>query len=106
MAGLSKKLKAALREHTARVWEAEMGAALRALAAKFDERKAGGLSTADLNAAVHEHHDGVSREIWKRFNAKDQRIPLAHAVATGVIREESLPPEVLEHIASMVESLR
>ena len=97
-----KKLKAALREHAGRAWEAEMSAALGTLSAKFDEWKAGAMSTADLDAAVHEYHDGIARDIWKRFSRNDPVIPLAHAVATGVLPKDSLPPEVVELIASMV----
>jgi hypothetical protein len=102
MPGTSKKLKAMLREHVGRAWEAEMGAALGALSAKFDEWRAGAMSTADLDAAVHDYHDGVAREMWKRFSTNDPVIPLAHAVATGVLPQDSLPPEVVERIASMV----
>jgi hypothetical protein len=102
----SKKLKAVLREHASRAWEAEMGAALGALAAKFDEWKAGSMSTADLDAAVHEYHNGSAREIWKRFSTNDPVIPLAHAVVAGVLPKDSLPPEVVERIASMVALLQ
>lgn len=86
----SKKLKALLREHAGRAWEAEMGAALEGLAAKFDAWKAGAISNADLHAAVHEYHDGIAREIWKRFSTNDPKMQLAHAVATGVLRKDSL----------------
>lgn len=64
------------------------------------------MSTADLDAAVHEYHNGIAREIWKRFSTTDPTMPLSHAVATGVVAKESLPPEVVEHIASMVECFR
>jgi hypothetical protein len=33
-------------------------------------------------------------------------MPLAHAVAMGLIDEESLPPAVRQHIASMVTFFR
>jgi hypothetical protein len=101
-----KKLKALVREHADRAWEAEMRAAMGSLAVKFDEWKAGRMSTADLNAAIHKYHDGASREIWKRYSTNDPSTPLAHAVASGVIEADSLPPEILEHIASKVEFFR
>ena len=98
-----RKLKSVLREQAGRAWEAEMRAALGALAAKFDEWRGGALSTADLDAAVHAYHNGTAREIWKRFSTNDPKMPLAHAVAAGVLPKASLPAEVVEHIASMVE---
>ena len=101
-----KQMKKELRQHADRAWEAEMGAALGALAAKFDDWRAGTVSSADLDAAIHQYHDGVAREIWRRFSTNDPKMPLAHAVAVGLIEEASLPPEVREHIASMVEFFR
>ena len=46
------------------------------------------------------------REIWRRFSGSDRKVPVAHAVAVGLIDEESLSPEAREHIASMVEFFR
>ena len=57
----SKKMKAMLRQHAGRAWEAEMKAALGALATKFDEWKAGRMSSADLHAAIHDYHNGIGR---------------------------------------------
>ena len=99
----SKKMKALLRQHADRAWEAEMKAALEALSAKFGEWEAGRILSADLHAAIHEYHDGIGREIWKRFATNNPEVSLAHAVAAGFVTKESLPGEVQDHIASMVE---
>jgi hypothetical protein len=106
MREVSKALKKELRQHADRAWEAEMRAALGALAARFDEWRMGSLSSGDLDAAIHTYHDGIAREIWRRFSGNDRTMPLAHAVAVGLIDEHSLPPEVQEHIASMVAFFR
>lgn len=103
MPEIPRKIKRLLHEHASRAWEAEMKMAIGSLAAKFDAWKAGAMSSSDLHDAIHEYHDGAGREIWKRFSTNDPRTPLAHAVAVGLIGKESLPSEVLEHIASMVE---
>ena len=73
------------------------------LAARFRDWEAGQLSSSDLHAAIHEYHDGTGRDIWKRFATNNPKVPLAYAVATGVVTRESLPREVQEHIAGMVE---
>ena len=106
MRRVSKSLSKELRRHADRAWNAEMGAALGALAAKFDEWRAGSLSCADLDSAIHAYHDGTARDIWRRFSESDRKMPLAHAVAAGFIDENSLPTEVQEHIASLVEFFR
>ncbi len=80
-----------------------MKAALGKLAAKFGEWESGGLSSADLHAAIHEYHDGIGREIWKRFATNNPAVSLAHAVAAGFVTKESLPGDVQDPIAGMVE---
>lgn len=98
-----KRMKDLLRQHAKRAWEAEMKAALEPLAAKFEMWKSGAMSSADLDEAIHEYHNGTAREIWKRFSTKDARMAIAHAVASGSIASESLPPEVREYIAHVVK---
>ena len=61
------------------------------------------MSPDDLHQAVHEYHDGVGREIWKRHATNKPEIPLAHAVAAGFVSRESLPQDVLVRIESTVE---
>ncbi|WP_295448827.1 hypothetical protein [uncultured Thiodictyon sp.] len=102
---LPKSLKKLLQLHMGRAWEAEMRAALGALADRFDQWRSGSLITADLDSAVHEYHNGIARDIWKRYNGDDPALPLARAVVLGIIARESLPPEVLEHIAPWLETL-
>jgi len=103
MREIPKRLKTMLREQIGCAWEAEMRAALGALADKFEKWRAGTMSSSDLHDAIHEYHDGVGREIWKRYSTNNPTMPLAHAVAAGFVAKESLPREVQEHIASLVE---
>ena len=98
-----RRVQKLLRELAGQAWEAEMRVALGALARKFEQWEAGALSSAELHDAIHAYHDGEAREIWKRHSMPDPRIPLAHAVATGVIAKEKLPSEVLEHLLTLIE---
>lgn len=83
-----------------------MKAALGALAAKFDEWRAGSLSSSGLDAAIHSCHNGIAREIWGRYSGSNRKMALAYSVAAGFIEEQSLPPELQEHIALLVEFFR
>lgn len=100
---VSKKLGKLLREHRDRAWEAENRIALGALAGRFDEWREGKLATDELDHAVHEYHDGIGREIWKRYALGDPAFALARAILVGIIDRDSLPPEVLEHVSPLVE---
>jgi hypothetical protein len=77
--------------------------ALATLAEKFDQWRAGAMSCDELHNAVHEYHDGIGREIWKRYATNRPEMPLAHAVAAGFVERDSLPPEVLDRINSTIE---
>jgi len=98
-----KKLKKLLAEQAGRAWEAEMRTALTALAERFDQWRAGTLSCDELDQAVHAYHNGIARDIWKRYAGDDPALALARAVALGILGRESLPPEVLAHIAGLVD---
>ena len=100
---IPKKLKRLLAEQADRAWEAEMRSALAALAERFDQWRAGALSCDELDQAVHAYHNGIARDIWKRYAGNDPVLPVARAVALGILGRESVPPEVLAQIAGLVD---
>jgi len=52
---------------------------------------------------VHRFHQEISREIWKRYSTTHLERAVASAVAAGVLRQEELPSELLQHIAGLIE---
>ena len=88
---IPKKLKRLLAEQADRAWEAEMRGALAALAERFDQWRAGALSCGELDQAVHAYHNGIARDIWKRYAGNDPVLPVARAVALGILERESVP---------------
>ena len=102
MQKVPKQLGKLIREHADRAWETENRIALGALADKFDQWREDKLATDELDHAVHEYHDGIGRDIWKRYVLGDPALALVRAVLAGVIDRDSLAPEVLEHIEPML----
>lgn len=102
---INRRLKKLLSQHAGRAWDAEMQAALGGLADKFDQWREGAMTCENLHRAVHEYHDGIAREIWKRYRTNKPEIPLAYAVATGFVSRESLPEEFVDHIELHVRAL-
>ena len=100
---IPKKLKRLLAEQADLAWEAEMRGALAALAEQFDQWRAGALTCDELDQAVHAYHNGIARDIWKRYAGNDPVLPVARAVALGILGRESVPPEVLAQIAGLVD---
>lgn len=52
---------------------------------------------------VHHFHQETSRDIWKRYATNHLEPAIASAVVAGTIRRDELPPELLQHITSLIE---
>lgn len=87
-------------------YQREMEQALSDLQERFAAWRRGEISCLGLNDAIHEYHDGVARNIWKRYNyfKPEQIVPMA--VAEGVLQESELPPQQLERFKQIIEAYR
>lgn len=87
----TKSQRRELRKLAELAYDRELGIALEKLEAHFKRWRRGEISPHDLNELIHEHHDGVSRELWNFYNNKpDFTVPLA--IAKGTIAENEVPP--------------
>jgi hypothetical protein len=102
---VSKALHRQLVEQVGRARESELRTALGDLAGYFDRWRTGEIDVEALDQAVHAYHNGVARAIWRRYDGTDLELTLARAIALGIITRESLPPEVLDHVAGLADFL-
>ena len=103
MQDTSKRLKRLVREWVAVANDRELSKALIDLRAHFEAWQRGEISAADLNDLIHQFHQGASREIWKKYATNHLEPAIGFAVATGILRQEELPPELLQHVAGLIE---
>ena len=103
MRTMSRHLKALLRQAAAIAHDRELSAALRDLRAEFDGWERGDITPDELNDRIHRFHDGMSREIWRRYATNHLEPVVAMAVATAVLRRDELPKELLDHLAELIE---
>jgi len=103
MRDIPKGLKRLVREWAAVAHDRELAKALLALGAQFERWQQGEITAADLNDLIHQFHQGTSREIWKKYATNHLEPAVAFAVATGILRREELPPELLQHAAGLIE---
>lgn len=96
-------MKRSLRELGAVAHEEELRRALLPLADAFDAWKAGRLPAGDLVEAIHSFHQGPARELYLKYDRHLLSASVAQAIANGVIKKESVPPEVLDHLAGLLE---
>ena len=99
-----RHLKALLRQAAAIAHDRELSAALRDLRAEFDCWGRGDITADELNDRIHRCHDGMSREIWRRYARNHIEPVVAIAVAMAVLSRNELPKALLDHLAGLIES--
>jgi len=98
-----KRVRRLVRDWAAIAHDRELTKALQDLRTQFDRWERGEITAADLNEIVHRYHEGPSREIWKHYATNHLEPAVAFTVATGLIRREELPSELLEHLANWIQ---
>lgn len=99
----SKRIKRLVREYAAIAHDRELGQALRDLGAHFERWRSGEISPAELNDLIHRFHDGPSRDVWRKYATNRLEPALGLAVATGILRKEELPAELIRHLSALID---
>jgi hypothetical protein len=92
----SKHIKRMIREYAGQAYEIELGRALGDLEQQFALWRNGQISAGELSDRIHVFHQGPSRELWGRYNARVDDMLVAHAIVTGLLPRETIPAELLE----------
>lgn len=103
MAEIPKSLRRELREVARRAYDAELSQALAPLADAFDAWRTGKLSPAKLVEQIHDFHDGVNRQIWKRFTYHSEVSAVSHAIASRALDRTAVSPRLLEYLESGIQ---
>jgi hypothetical protein len=103
MQEVPKWIKRLVREWAGIAHDRELRKALSELRIQFDRWERSEIDAFELNDLVHRFHQDASREIWTRYATTHLEPAVASAVATGVLRKEELPAELLQHIAGLIE---
>jgi len=98
-----KRMKRLVREWAGIAHDRDLRRALSELRVEFDRWDRAEIDSFELNRAIHQFHDGTSREIWKRYATSDLEPAIACAVAAGVVQHEELPAELVAHVASLIQ---
>ena len=99
----SRRIKRLVREYAAIAHDRELGQALRDLDVQFGCWRNGEISAAELNDVIHQFHDGASREVWRKYATNRLEAALGFAVATGILRKEELPADLLQYLAGFID---
>jgi hypothetical protein len=83
--------------------ERDLSTAAGQLQSEFDRCRRGEIDVFALNDYIHTFHDGVSRELYKRYIMGKAEWSLASAIAREVLKESEIDPSILEGLRGMIE---
>ena len=99
MADTPKRIKRLLREYAAAAHEEELRRALLPISEAFGRWERKELGSGELSEIIHRFHQGPARELWVRYNTPHLEMVVAFAITTGVLGRDTIPAELLEHLA-------
>ena len=103
---LTKSQKREVRRLASLAYERELSAAAKELALSFDSWRSGKIDVFTLNEAIHRYHNGISRELYKRYAMGDEDISAIDAISRGIIKEGEVAPEILSRFSGVLESIK
>jgi len=87
--------------------ERELGTAMEQLEGDFKRWRAGDIDVFELDQRIHRHHQGPSREFWKRYaSSSDWELLLPAALHRGVLSVEDFPDDLWDAVGSRIEEIR
>jgi hypothetical protein len=102
---ITKSERAHLRSLAEEAWNEELSSALLELYEEFGKWGGDGISAFELSDKIHEFHDGISRELYKRYSL-DPQVAVSRAVALGIVDEEALGQPLAGKLSRMIDSFR
>lgn len=103
MADIPKRVKRLLREFAGQAHEAELREALKPLAEAFKRWERNELDSFELSELIHGFHQGPARDVYVRYTHNYLSDPVASAIASGLIDRTTVPAELLDHLASLIQ---
>jgi len=106
MIHFSKNEKRELGKLAGLAYERELAKALEGLYARFLEWKKEDIDLFELNDQIHKFHNGISRDLWKVYDDRNNHIVIARAVANGIISMDEISIKLLEDLKPGIESFK
>jgi len=103
---LTKAQRREVRKLAGLAHEKELAAAAIELQSEFERWRRGEIDVFVLNDHIHKFHDGISRELYKRYAMGDAEWSVASAVARNIVKESEVDPQILETLRSAIDFAR
>jgi len=106
MHAFSRSEKRRLRDLTGVLYEREVKESLVPLARKFDEWKAGTITSLELSHILHEYDYGESRRLWSRYGAKREDLLVALGFVRGLLTEAEIGEDLFRELREKIDHCR
>jgi hypothetical protein len=103
---LTKEQKRQARELAILARDAELSEALGELHALFSDWRKGHIDAYQLADAIHQFHDGQSRELFKMYQGLPPEDLAARAIAQELVPPEKIPRDLRRALGDWIEVWR
>jgi hypothetical protein len=103
MKQLSKAGRKHFRELADLSYERELGRALDELLLQFERWKKGEIDAFELNEKIHEHHNGIARELYKLYASGEADFTVVRALVRGILEEKEVDERFLPFLRPTLE---
>ena len=86
--------------------ERELSKAAADLQSVFEQWRNGKLDVFALNEQIHRFHDGISRDLYKRYAMGEAHWSVASGIARGILKESEVLPALLENLRGLIDLAR
>ena len=99
-----KPIRKQLGELAGLAHQRELNRELGKLASDFDKWRDEKIDCFELNELIHKFHNGISRDLWNKYDLRHAGLSVAMAIVKNIIKKEEVPIKTFEHIKELVES--
>jgi hypothetical protein len=100
---LPRPIKRKLKDLVGKSYENELSSYLKELSFKFDEWKAGNVSSGELSNLIHDYDRGPSKDMFVYYNTVDSSIAVGRAIVHNFLSEDDIPEEIFPYIKNSIE---
>jgi hypothetical protein len=103
---LGKAERGHLRELATAAYERELSRELGELESAFRRWRGGEINAFDLSQAIHDFHQGASRDLFSKYAPANLEIVVAQAIHDGILSKDEAGSALLEYLADYLTLLK
>ena len=100
----NKSERKELRKLSELAYKRELNSAINDLYNKFKEWEKGSIDSFKLDHEIHKYHNGISRELYKKYDDNDLiDITIGWAIAKGILEKSEVSDNLINKLHLIIE---